>query len=285
MRLLWLAAILAVVGCTKAAERKPKILTSFLPVYSFTVNVAGDLAAVENLLPPGASPHDFQLSRSDVRKLNAADLLIVNGLGIETWLDKLIENAGEKRKVVAMSDGLGKDINPHVWLDPLLAAHCVTNIMRALQARDPANAAGYASNAEAFVRKLHDLDGAFREGLAPAEGTPIITYHDAFAHLAQRYGLRVAGVVEETAEVSPGPQHLAKLHRIVKTEGVRAIFTEAEHPQKLAEQLAQDFRIRLAPLHTLESGELSRTAYEDGMRKNLAILKNTLIDHASANAR
>jgi len=287
MRQFWLAAFLAIVGCaSNAAEtRKLKVLTSFLPVYSFTVNVAGDLADVENLLPPGASPHDFQLSHSDVRKFNRADVLIINGLGVETWLDKLMKSAGEKRKVIAMSQGLGKGTNPHIWLDPILAAHAVTNILRALQAADPVNAQGYANNANTFIQKLYDLDRAFREGLAPAKGTAIITDHDAFAHLAQRYGLRVAGVIEETAEVSPKPSHVAKLGRIIRTQGVKAIFTEAEHPQKRAEQLAQDYRVRLAPLHTLESGDLSRTAYEEGMRKNLAVLKNTLINHASANAQ
>ena len=117
------------------------------------------------------------------------------------------------------------------------------------------------------------------------KGAPIITYHDAFPHLARRYGLRIAAVVDETPEVSPKPRHLARLRKIIQTQGVKAVFTDAEHPQKLAEQLAVDFGVRIAPLYTLENGELSATAYEDGMRKNLTILKSTLTDHASANAR
>ncbi|MGZ7274449.1 metal ABC transporter substrate-binding protein, partial [Streptococcus pyogenes] len=84
-----------------------------------------------------------------------------------------MKNAGQKTKVIVMSDDLSKGINPHVWLDPVLAMHSVTNILRALQAADPANAQAYASNARAFIEKLSDLDRAFREGLAPARGAPI----------------------------------------------------------------------------------------------------------------
>ena len=288
MRQFWLAvfvALTALANGNTAEPRKLKVLTSFLPVYCFTVNVAGDLAQVENLLPPGASPHDFQLSPPDVRKFSQADLLIVNGLGVEPWLDKLRRQGAKGKRVITVSAGLSKDTNPHIWLDPILAAQAVTNILGALQAADPQNADAYAANAQAFLQKLNALDRDFRDGLVSVKGTAIITYHDAFPHLAQRYGLRIAGVVEETPEVSPGPRHLAKLRRIVQTQGVKAMFTDAEHPQKLAEQLAADFGVRLAPLFTLENGELSPTAYEDGMRKNLNVLKNTLTNHASANAK
>ena len=278
-------ALVALVPGNAAEPAKLKVLTSFLPVYCFTVNVAGDLAQVDNLLPPGSSPHDFQLSPPDVRRFNQSDLLIVNGLGAEPWIDRLKRQGAKGKKIVIVSDGFSKDTNPHIWLDPILAAHAVTNILRALQAADAQNADAYATNARAFVRKLEALDQEFREALAGVKGAAIITYHDAFPHLARRYGLQIAGVVEETAEVSPGPRHLAKLRRMVQTQRVKALFTDAEHPQKLAEQLASDFGVRLAPLYTLEHGELSPTVYEEGMRKNLNVLRNTLTDHASANAK
>ena len=286
MRQLWLAAMVAFATSVNGGEgHKLKVLTSFLPVYCFAVNVAGDLADVANLLPPGATPHDFQLSRSDVRNFNEADLLIVNGLGAEPWLDKLVRQSARGTKVVRMSAGFSKEMNAHIWLDPVLAAHAITNILRALQTADPQNAEAYAANARPFVQRLYVLDRDFQDALAPAKGSAIITYHDAFPHLARRYGLRIAGVVEETPEVSPGPRHLAKLRQTVQTQGVKAMFTDAEHPQKLAEQLAMDFGVRTAPLYTLENGELSRSAYEEGMRKNLVILRRTLTEHASANAK
>lgn len=286
MRQLSLAVFVLFIASAYCAEaRKLKVLTSFLPVYCFTVNIAGDLADVENLLPPGASPHDFQLSRSDVRKFNGADLLIANGLGAEPWLDKLVRQGSIQRQVMLMSQGLQRGTNPHIWLDPVLAAHAVTNIVRALQEADSRNAEGYAANAVGFVGRLYLLDRDFQDALAPIKGSAIITYHDAFPHLAQRYALRIAAVVEETPEVPPGPRHLAKLRQIIQTQDVKVMFTDAEHPQKLAEQLAADFGVRVAALYTIENGELSRTVYEDAMRKNLSVLKNSLGNHASANAK
>ncbi|HKQ39700.1 MAG TPA: zinc ABC transporter substrate-binding protein [Verrucomicrobiae bacterium] len=286
MRQLWLAVFVAFVAAAHAAEgRKLKVLTSFLPVYCFTVNVAGDRAEVQNLLPPGASPHDFQLSPPDVRKFNGSDLLIANGLGAEPWLEKLVRQTGKQKQVVLMSTALEKGTNPHIWLDPALAARAVTNILRALQAADPANAEAYAANATTFVERLYALDRDFECALAPLKGTSIITYHDAFPHLARRYGLHIAAVVEETPEVPPGPRHLAKLRQIIQRESVKAMFTDAEHPQRLAEQLAVDFGVRIAALYTIENGPLSPGAYEDAMRKNLRVLTNTLSDHASANTK
>src|SRR5437773_1492932 len=187
---LWLALLLAVAVSADAAQpHKLKVLTSFLPVYCFTVNVAGDLAQVECLLPPGATPHDFQLGPSDKRKFDDADLLIVNGLGAEQWLDRELKHAPHK-KVVAMSRGMTAT-NMHIWLDPVLAQYAVTNILQALQIADPPNAGAYAKNADGFFVKLQALDQQFRNGLAPATGAAIVTYHDAFSHLVKPYGLRV----------------------------------------------------------------------------------------------
>jgi len=164
-----LLALLLVAGLSGAAEggeaRKIKVVTSFLPVWCFTVNVAGDLAEVENLLPPRTEPHDFQFSPREMKKLNAADLVIINGLQLESWLDKPIRSAERPKIVVEAAAGLGSELiaawpglgraragaqdapgapNPHIWLDPRLAAYAVSNILQALQKADPANAAGYA---------------------------------------------------------------------------------------------------------------------------------------------
>ncbi len=155
-----------------AAQAKIRILTSFPPVYCFTANVAGDLAVVENLLPPGADPHDYSLSPQAARRLAAADLLIVNGLGLESWLQRAFQNVARPQTLVVISAGLENDLiyevpsfsaetssgflatrgrpgsrslaapNPHIWLDPVLAGRAVSNILLALQKADPANAAG-----------------------------------------------------------------------------------------------------------------------------------------------
>src|SRR5688572_10807292 len=179
-----LLLILPLCSCSRAETSKPKIVTTSLPVYCFTANVAGGLAVVENLLPGNASVHDYQFTPQDSRKLANPSLLVVNGLGLETWLERVLKGSARKTQIVEASEGLGArriraeahdetsgehdhgEWNPHFWLDPTLAAHAVTNIMRALQKADPANAAGYASNAVAYVESLHKLDRELAEALA-----------------------------------------------------------------------------------------------------------------------
>jgi len=245
--------------------------------------VAGDLAQVDNLLPPGASAHDFQFTLAERRKLDQADLIIANGLGLESWLDKVLEKSGSRR-VVRGAAGLatdaastaGRAANPHVWLDPILAGRMVTNILAALQQADPANASGYATNAAAFALRLQKLDEELRTGLAAVPGRAIITSHDAFPYLAQRYGLKVVGVIEEHPDVAPTPAHLSALRSMIQTNGIKALFVDAQESRRRARQLARDFKVAVVVLDTLEAAPLTPTAYEDGMKRNLRALQQAV---------
>lgn len=265
---------------------KLKVVTSFLPIYCFTVNVAGDHADVQNLMPSGATPHEYQFSRRDLEKLNGADLVIINGLGLETWLGRLLQNSGSKRKseLITISASLEKELiydqankpNPHIWLDPTLAAHCVTNVLRAFQKTDPPNAAKYAANAADYVHRLQKLDSELEVALHPYVEAAVITYHAALPYFARRYGLKVVGVFEPVPEISPSVRHLASLREAARTHNVRAILTETPSPPRIAERFANDLRIPVASLDILESGALSATAYETGMRSNVAALTRVL---------
>ena len=286
-----LLLILPLCSCSRAETAKPKIVTTSLPVYCFTANVAGDLAAVENLLPGNASVHDYQFTPQDARKLANASLLIVSGLGLETWLEPLLRSSARRTKVVEAAEGLGAqrirteghdeahgehdhgEWNPHFWLDPTLAAHAVTNIMRSLQTADPSNAAGYASNAAAYVERLHKLDRELAETLGHYKGTPIVTYHDAFPYFAQRYQLKIVGVIEPVPDVDPTPRELSQLRKRMLEENVRVVFVEKDSSSRLADRIRDDLKVKLAPLDPLESGDLSPEVYENGMRRNLETLK------------
>ncbi|MDB6109218.1 MAG: Periplasmic solute binding protein [Pedosphaera sp.] len=304
MRLLRVIGILlfafAVVGgpnATGAEGHRLKVLTSFLPVYCFTVNVAGDLAEVENLLPPGADPHDFQFSPREMRKLTAADMIVINGLGLESWLDRILSSPDHPRIIVEASSGLKSELitslpamvagegvsaegraapNPHIWLDPRLAEHAVTNILVALQKADPTNAAGYEQNARKYLARLETLDAELRAGLASAKGQPVITFHNAFPYFARRYDLKIVGVVEQVPDVQPSPRYLAALGQVIRREQVKVIFAERQSSPRLAEQIGRDYHVPVAQLDTLEAGEFKANAYEEGMRSNLRILQKTL---------
>jgi zinc transport system substrate-binding protein len=301
-------------GCRPSVADDPdrpfKVVTSFLPVYAFTTSIAGDLIEVENLLPAGVGPHDYQFSPRDIRKLREADLLVVNGLGLEDWLARAIRSVGgrgSKLKVVEAAAGLDQQLihgvtrlqiedepaprsrrhrhhhqhdqgeaNPHIWLDPRLAMHAVGNILEALKETDPANAAGYEENARKYLARLEALDAELLEGLSPIKEQPIITYHDAFPYFARRYELNLVGVIEKVPEVAPSARYLESLMQAVRHHEVKAIFTEPQFSPRLASQIARDLEIEVGQLDTLEAGPLTPESYEEGMRRNLHVLQKHL---------
>jgi zinc/manganese transport system substrate-binding protein len=294
-----------------AAEQRPLIVSSFLPIYCWTANVAGEAARVENLLPARAEPHDYAFTPGDARRLHAADFVVANGLGLEPWLERWRHGAADgKRKLLVVSELVpelgqseshddhdhsghdhghghghshkgghchgGHGVDPHFWLDPVMARAAVSNIAVGLARLDPSRAASYARNAEGYVAKLHALDADIRNGLAGVTNRAIVTYHNAFPWFAKRYGLDIAGVVEEVPDVNPTPKALARLSQMMRTRGIRAIFVPPNSSSRLARQIAKDLRVELLELDTLESGELTADAYERGMRANLAALKRAL---------
>jgi len=264
----------------RAAERRLKVLTTFFPVYCFTVNVVGDFADVQNLLSGGSSLHDYQLSPSDAKKIEEADLVVANGLGAEAFLERV---AGARAKVVRISDGLKEEliyeagrINPHIWLDPKLVSHGVTNILNALQKMDSANSRAYAKNAADYILRLNALDDEIERKTATLENVAFFTYHSAFPYFTRRYGLKRVGVIEAIPEVPPTPRELSKIHRTIREEKARALFTSPETPIRMAKQIAKDSGMKLGRLDPLETGELGATAYEEAMRRNAENLVTTL---------
>lgn len=299
-----------------AEAARPKILTSIPPLYCWAVNVAGDLATVENLLPADVGPHDYQFKPRDLKRLQAADLIVLNGLGLEDWFVKAIRfNAAEaERKVVRISDGLAETnlihdlptlelephkpeadhadgdkhdhdhdhdhghelANPHLWQDPRLAMHGVTNILLALQRIDPAHAADYQRNATAYLIRLTALDAEIRQSIAGFGSRTVVTYHDAFPYFCRRYGVELAGVIEQVPGSDPSPRYLAELLKVIRARHVKVIFTEPQFNPRLAKRLADDLGIAVAELDVLETGALTPGSYEDGLRRNLRVLEKYL---------
>lgn len=306
---LLLAALVILSGCRREpatpAPRngKLKVVTTFFPVYCFTANVAGDLAEVENLLPPGSSPHGYSFTARDGQTLSAAQLVIMNGLGLDDWLARSIRNLSSKHRpnIVVMSSGMSDRLiecvheahdhdhghdhghhhdhgthDPHIWLDPILAIDAVNAIRDALQKADPANADGYAANAEAYIARLKSLDSEIAEALKEAGEAPFVTFHNAFPYFIRRYGLTLAAVVEQTPDVSPSPKQQKQLYETIRQTKARVLFTEPQFSAKLARRISEDLGIPIAELDPLETGPFERSAYETAMRSNVAILKERL---------
>ena len=290
-----------------------RIVTSILPIYCFTINITGDLAEVENLLPPGVEPHDFQFTPREMRIVGAAEVLVVNGLGLESWLSRVLDAPEHRKTMVIASAGLEADLlplagtesltsavlparssgfsrsahdsatenpasawNPHFWLDPTLASRAVTNILAALQKADPTHAEAYARNAQRYLGELAALDADLQAGLAPLKDQAIITFHDAFPYFARHYGLRVVGIVEKVPDVEPSPRHVAALAALIRRAPVRVVFGERQSPSRLVDMLGRDYHVAIAQLDTLETGALTGDAYTRGMRDNLRTLEKAL---------
>jgi len=306
---LLLAALVTLTGCRREPatpaprDGKLKVVTTFFPVYCFTANVAGDLAEVDNLLPPGSGPHGYSFTARDGQRLSAAQLVIMNGLGLDDWLSRSIRNLSSKHRpdIVVMSSGMSDQLiecvhdthnhdhghdhshhhdhgthDPHVWLDPILAIEAVNAIREALQQADPGNADGYAANAEAYIARLKALDSEIAEDLKNAGEAPFVTFHNAFPYFIRRYGLTLAAVVEQTPDVSPSPKQQKQLYETIRETKARVLFTEPQFSARLARRISEDLGIPIAELDPLETGPFERSAYETAMRNNVAVLKERL---------
>ena len=292
-------ATLAVAMAQSPAPKAEKlnIVTSFLPVQSHTLAIAGDHANVKQLLAKATGPHDFQLTPADVKKLSDADLLIINGAGIEEWLGELIKKSGNKNLVVVdTSNGIklvespeeieighshshahdhdhGDGANPHIWLDPVIAKKQAANIVAALQKADPSNASAYAQNGKVYEAKLSALDSDYRSTLAPLPNKNLVTFHDAFPYLAARYKLNYVGAISEFPEKDPAPKQLAALVDKIRSLKVGVLFAENGYAPGLLKKIAGETGAKVSELDTLEVGQGTPTAYLDRMGANLESLR------------
>jgi zinc transport system substrate-binding protein len=283
--LLTIITGLLLLSDVSAAEKALRVVSTFLPGYCIAANVAGDLGQVENLLPGTVSLHDYQLTPTDLRKIASADLIVINGLGMESFLDKALANTGPQTagKIVRLSDGMESELiredgvfNPHIWLDPRLAMRGVSNVVKALQTRDAGHSQQYEKNAASYMERLRALDASIEKTLEPVRAVAFVTYHNAFPYFVRRYGLTLAGVVERVPEVAPSPKEMSRLLETIRERKAHAIFTEPAEGTRLVRQIASDNNMKVAELDPLETGQLEPRGYEEGLRRNAQTLRKIL---------
>jgi zinc transport system substrate-binding protein len=272
---------------------KTKVVTTFLPIYLFTKAVAGNVADVEILVPPGTEVHEYQATPENVKAIATANVLVKNGLGLEEFLENTVKNA-ENTKLAEIDASIGiKPLNeispvvntgkeeeghahaqgnPHVWLDPVLAKQQVTNIRDGLIAADPANKATYEANAAAYIKELESLNSDFQQTLQKTPSCTFITFHDAFLYLAKRYNLKQVAVVQ-IPEDQLSPTDVQNAVNAVKKYKVKALFSEPGVDNKLLSSLSKDLNLTLRPLDSLETGETDPQHYFKAMKANLQTLE------------
>lgn len=275
-----------------AAQAEVKVLTSIKPVQLIAAAVQDGVGVPEVLLPPGASPHNYALRPSDVRRVQSADLLYWIGPDMEGFLPRVLK--GRSLPSVALQDLPGLklrrfaedshshaeeaddhdhdhrpgSLDAHLWLSPVNARVIAGKIASDLSAADPANAARYQSNLKAFDERLDALDLRLKARLAAIEGKPYFVFHEAFDYFEDAYGLKHAGVFSVAAEVQPGAQHVAAMRARLQEVGKTCVFSEPPLRPRLAETLVAGLPVKLAELDAL-GGYTPATAqgYEQVLEK------------------
>lgn len=278
-------------GEPRSTENKISIVTSFYPLFYFASRVAGENALVSNITPAGSEPHDYEPTPQDMARIERSDLLVLNGIGLESWGDSIrdvLKNSSVA--VVTISDMLADRIrasgtgtegrDPHVWLNPTLATEEVRTIQRALEQIDPASKTDYEKNAQALIDELSALDRQYREGLRECKKKDIITSHAAFGYLADEYGFGQIAITGLSPDAEPTPKKLAELSDFANRHDVRTIFFETLVSPKLAQTLAKEIGaepLALNPLEGLSNEEISQEKnYLTEMENNLTNLKIAL---------
>jgi zinc transport system substrate-binding protein len=274
--LLILVPLLAACGTSLASGSKV-VVASFYPLAFAAEQIAPAGYTVENLTPPGAEPHDLEVSPADAGAIRNAGLVLLLGHGFQPQLEQAAGNGGA---VLELLDTPGLDLfsngDPHVWLDPVRYEKIVTRIGQAL-GREP--------EAALLVSRLQKLDAEYRAGLADCDRREIVTSHEAFAYLAQRYGLEQIAITGLTPEAEPQPADLAHVVQLVKERGVTTVFYETLVSPRIAETVARETGAKTAvldPIEGLTPTEISRGEnYFTRMRANLRALEEGLGCHPS----
>ncbi|RLF57644.1 MAG: zinc ABC transporter substrate-binding protein [Thermoplasmata archaeon] len=261
--------LLLLCGCITQQEKgedKIKVVVSIPPLYEFVKEIGKDRVDVEILLPPGANPHTFEPTPKQIKYLQNADLIIINGGGLEFWIDNLLKLKGTKAKVIDTSKGVqliyeGERANPHIWLSPKNAKIQVENIYRALIEIEPSFKYYYYQNKEKYIKKLEELDEYAKQKFKNKDRRTILSLHSAWAYLARDYNLTLITILENDRE--PSPKHLMWVIKKAREEKISHIIVEKELNPKSAEVIAKEINATLVFVEPLS------TNYIQSMHENI----------------
>lgn len=295
---LLLGTALAGCGAATSDDDRVQVLASFYPLQYVTEQIGGDLVNVTSLTPAGAEPHDLELSPAHARSVGDADLVVYLS-DFQPAVDDAIA-AREPEHVVdaaaaADLESHGDDehaddehadetdeehaehdhgsLDPHFWLDPTRLAAVAADVEAELAAVDPENADTYAERADELVASLTDLDTQLTDGLAQCTDRVVVTSHEAFGYLADRYGFELVGIAGIDPETEPSPARLREVSDVIEENGVSTIYLESLVSSKVTDTLAADLGVATAVLDPLEGLTDPETDYRSVMLTNLDVLR------------
>jgi len=295
---LLVALLIALVGaCGPSASLSPtqdgsapiRVVTTSTVFADLVRKTGGDRVIVTSLVPPGSDVHTYQATPDDLRAASEAQLLVMNGLGLDDWLEETLRAASSDAPVVKLAENLeGVELlpgeergeqNPHLWMDVANAQLYVTRIAEALKTADPAHVADIEASAAAYSARLTELDGWVREQLAtiPESQRKFVMFHDALPYFARAYGLTVVGVAVEAPGQDPSAGEIAALIDVIRASGVKAIFSEDQFPTALIDQIARETGATVvADLYDDSLGDDPVASYEALIRWDVAKLVEAL---------
>jgi len=302
---LFLPAVLAAEEGTALRESsRPtlRVVATFFPVHLFARNIAHSrpYVQIDLLIPPSSGcPHNYSPSPQDLQKLAQADVVIINGLGLEAFLQEYLASLSADTIIVDASHGISplpqqahddhshagcdhgtaEAHNPHIFAGPRQAASMAYAIAAGLAQADPRAAAAYQQAAEEYAARLLSLDRRLAEIGSAAQQKGVVLQHDALAYIAANAGLEVLDVIQTDAEASPSPARMLELTRRIREHRPALILTEPQFPDRLAQTLAQETQVPLLSLDPLASGpaDAPLSYYEAVMAANCNLLERSLV--------
>ena len=273
-------------SCPRARRQRLNVVASFSILGDFVKNVGGNSVNVTTLVGPNSDAHVYSPSPADAKKIADAKLVIVNGLGMEGWLPRLVQSAGNKATIVTATEGiaplkLGSDADPHAWQSVANAKIYVANIRTALSAANPADAAVFKSNAEAYLAKLDALDREVREAIAkiPQARRKVISTHDAFGYFAAAYGIEFIAPLGVSTESEPSARDIAAIITQIKSAKIPAVFLENISDPRLIRRISAETGASVGGIlysDSLTDEKGDAPTYIDMVRHNIKALTRAL---------
>jgi zinc/manganese transport system substrate-binding protein len=285
---IWLIFLVLVTAAPLRAQDRLNVVASFSILGDFARNVGGDRVSVTTLVGPDSDVHVYAPAPADARKVADAKLLIINGLGLEGWLPRLLQSSGSKAAIITATRGiaplkLGSGADPHAWQSVANARTYVANIRDALVAADPADAGTFRANAQAYLEKLDALDHEVRAAVEqiPAGRRKVISTHDAFGYLASAYGIEFIAPSGVSTESEASARDIAGIITRIKVEKIPAVFLENISDDRLIRRISAETGARVGG--TLFSDSLTgekgdAPTYIDMVRHNIKALTSALAD-------
>jgi zinc/manganese transport system substrate-binding protein len=286
-RLFWLTCLALFAAAFPAnAQNRLNVVASFSILGDLVRNVGGDRVSVTTLVGPDSDPHVYEPTPSDAKKIADAKLVFVNGFGLEGWLPRLVQSAGDRASIVTVTAGLaplklGSDADPHAWQSPLNAKTYVDNIRKALIAADPADAQVFRDNADAYLVKLDALDRHVRDAIAqiPDGRRKVISTHRAFGYFADAYGVEFIAPVGVSTESEASARDIAGIITQIRAAKIPAVFLENISDPRLIRRISAETGVRVGG--TLYSDSLTAEkgdspTYIDMVRHNIKTLTSAL---------